>query len=95
MLCDASVDGLGVVPGCVDVVEADWVDLVESRVEVDQEPEVVELKKAPHLRCPFEEWRGVAVERCWHRQPCVGMSHHVDVEGYVLYRVAVVNCYRC
>ena len=43
MLCDASVDGLGVVPGCVDVVEADWVDFVESRVEVDREPEVVEL----------------------------------------------------
>ena len=43
MLRDASVDGLGVVPGCVDVFEADWVDLVESRVEVDHEPEVVEL----------------------------------------------------
>ena len=43
MSCDASVDGLGVVPGCVDVVERNWVDLVESRVEVDQEPEVVEL----------------------------------------------------
>ena len=32
---------------------------------------------------------------CWHRQPCVGMSHHVDVEGHVLYKVAVVSCYRC
>ena len=37
MSCDTSVDGLGVVPGCVDVVESDWVDLVESGVEVDQE----------------------------------------------------------
>ena len=43
MLSDASLDGLGVITGAVDVVEADWVDLVESRVEVDQEPEVVEL----------------------------------------------------
>ena len=43
MLCDASVDGLGVVPGCVDIVEADWVDLVEGSVEVYHEPEVVEL----------------------------------------------------
>ena len=43
MPSDASVDGLGVVPGGVDVVESDWVDLVESSVEVDQEPEVVEL----------------------------------------------------
>ena len=49
MLHDASVDGLGVVPGRADVVEADWVDLVESCVEVDQEPEVVELKKTPHF----------------------------------------------
>ena len=49
MLSDASVDALCVVTGTVDVVEADWVDLVESRVEVDHEPEVVELKKAPHL----------------------------------------------
>ena len=62
MLSDASFDVLGVIPGTVDVVEADRVDLVERRVEVDQEPEVVELKKAPHLRCPFKEWRGVAVE---------------------------------
>ena len=29
-LSDASFDGLGVVPGGVDVVEADWVDLVEA-----------------------------------------------------------------
>ena len=43
MSSDACLDGLGVVPGAVDVVEADWVDLVESSVEVDQEPEVVEL----------------------------------------------------
>ena len=47
MLSDASVDGLSVISGTVDVVEADWVDLVESCVEVDPELEVVELKKAP------------------------------------------------
>ena len=62
MSYDACLDGLGVVPGAVDVVEADWVDLVETSVEVDQEPEVVELKKAPHFRCPFKGRRGVAVE---------------------------------
>ena len=49
MSSDAVVDGLSVVTCTVDVVEADWVDLVESRVEVDHEPEVVVLKKAPHL----------------------------------------------
>ena len=49
MLSDAFVDALCVVTGTIDVVEADRVDLVESRVEVDREPEVVELKKAPHL----------------------------------------------
>ena len=49
MSSDACLDGLGVVLSAVDVVEADQVDLVESSVEVDHEPKVIELKKAPHL----------------------------------------------
>ena len=49
MLSDASVDGFGVISGTVDVVEGDWDGLVESCIEVDQEPAVVELKKASRL----------------------------------------------
>ena len=45
MFSDAVVDGFCVVPSAIDVVEADWVDLVESCVEVGQEREIVELKK--------------------------------------------------
>ena len=45
MLSDAFVDGLSVVFPTIDVVEGDRLSLVESRVEVGHEPEVVELKK--------------------------------------------------
>ena len=62
MFSDASLDGLGVVPGAVDVVEADRVDLVESSVEVDQEPKVVELKKAPSLLMSIQ-----GIEGCCRR----------------------------
>ena len=65
-----------------------------SLKEVGHEPEVVELKKASHLGCPLEERWCVAVEGRWHRQSCVGVSHHIDVEGNVVYDVAVVSIYR-
>ena len=69
-------------------------DLVESCVEVGEEREVVELKEASDFRCPLQEGWVVAVEGRWHGQPCAGLSQHVDVEGNVLYVVAVVSWYR-
>ena len=36
----------------------------------------------------------VAVEGRWRWEPCVGLNQHVDVEGDILYDVAVVSCYR-
>ena len=46
MFSDAVVDGLCFAPATVDVVEGDWVDFVESCVDVGEEREVVELKKS-------------------------------------------------
>ena len=49
MSSDAVVNGLSVVSPTIDVVEGDQLSLVESRVKVGCEPEVVELKKASDL----------------------------------------------
>ena len=46
MLANAVVDVLGFTPATVDVLEGDWVDLIEGCVEVGEEREVVQLKKA-------------------------------------------------
>ena len=45
MLANAVVDVFCFVPATINVVEGDWVDLVESCVEVGEEREVVELKE--------------------------------------------------
>ena len=49
MLSDAIVDGFSVVSPTIDVSEGDWVSLVESRVEVGHESEVIELKQTLDL----------------------------------------------
>ena len=74
----------------VNVVEGDWGDLAESSVEFGEECNVIELKETSDFRCPLQERWAVDVDGCWHRQPCVGLSHHVDMEVDDLYVVAVV-----